>query len=67
MDEIYLCLIPPKATDTPIVTYGYQIHIRKTSFFDVEVEKCIEEVAKKSQLSFLEEKEEEKIIIYRKH
>jgi hypothetical protein len=66
MNEIYLCIIPPKA-ETPIVTYGYQVHIKMSAAVNEEVEKCITEIAKRHQLSFAEVKEEEKMVIYRKH
>jgi hypothetical protein len=66
MDDVYLCMVPPTAS-TPIATGGYQIHIKTTPSFDKETETCIDTVTKKHQLSAQEIKEEEKMIIYKKH
>jgi hypothetical protein len=67
LDEIYMCIIPPSATDTPIVSFGYQIHIKKTSAYNEGIQKCIEEVTNRHQLSYLDAREEAKVIIFKKH
>jgi uncharacterized protein (DUF2344 family) len=67
MDDVYLCMVPPTAS-TPIVTHGYQIHIKTTnSSFEQEMAECIQTVTQKHQLSAQEIKSEEKMIIYRRH
>ncbi len=66
MEEIYLCMVPPTGF-TPIISHGYQVHIRTTHPFDEETANCIQEVTKKHKLSAQEIKEEEKMVIYKKH
>jgi hypothetical protein len=66
MDDIYLCMVPPTAS-TPIVSHGYQIHIRSIRPFDKDTEICIEGLTKKYDLSAQAIESEEKMIIYRKH
>jgi hypothetical protein len=66
MDGVYLCMVPPTG-ETPIVTQGYQLHIKASSSFDKETVGCIETITKKHHLSAQEFKDEEKMIIYRQH
>ncbi len=66
LDEVYLCMVPPKG-DTPIVTLGYQIHIKATSDFDKEALECIENVAKKHNLTAQRITDQEKMVIYKEH
>jgi hypothetical protein len=65
MDEVFMCMVPPTG-DTPIVTQGYQIHIKVTTFFGQETLECIEAVMGKYKLSAYTINDKEKMIIYRK-
>lgn len=66
MEEVYMCMVPPTGS-TPIITHGYQVHLKVTYPFDEVTEKCIEVITKKYQLSAQEIKAEEKMVIFRKH
>ena len=58
-------MVPPTGS-TPIVSHGYQIHIKTTPFLDRETISCIEVVTKKYELSAQAFKDDEKMVIYRK-
>jgi hypothetical protein len=66
MDEIYLCMIPPKG-ESPIAALGYQVHVRKSGNVPSETQKCISDITNRHNLEFEEIKDEEKFVIFRKH
>lgn len=66
MDGVYLCMVPPTG-DTPVVTHGYQVHIKTDPSFDEETAKCMDSIAKTHKLSIQRIKEEEKMIIFKQH
>jgi hypothetical protein len=66
LEGVFLCMVPPTGS-IPITSLGYQIHLKSPLILDSEITKCLEELSKKHNLSIQENKNEQMVVIYRKH
>ena len=65
LDDVFLCLVPPKLADFGSITQGYQVHMRIS--MDEETEACVQGIIDFRGLVFEKDVSRELVVIYKKH